>query len=135
MIVVDTNIIGYLYLSGERSAQAESAYLKDPNWAAPLLWRNEFRNVLALYLRRDIFSLTDAMAMMNAASNLMTGREYQVPSFPVLELASKSTCSAYDCEFVALAKELKVPLITVDHQILFEFPSIAVYLDDFIIPE
>ena len=30
MIVVDTNIIGYLYLTGDRSAQAEKALLKDP---------------------------------------------------------------------------------------------------------
>jgi predicted nucleic acid-binding protein len=57
MIVVDTNIIGYLYLTSERSRQAEQALRQDPQWAAPLLWRSEFRNVLALYLRRKILSL------------------------------------------------------------------------------
>jgi hypothetical protein len=39
MIVVDTNIIGYLYLTSDRSAQSEQALIKDPHWVAPLLWR------------------------------------------------------------------------------------------------
>ncbi len=41
MIVVDTHIIGYLYLSSERTEQAEQALLKDAAWVAPLLWRSE----------------------------------------------------------------------------------------------
>jgi len=53
MIVVDTNIIGYLYLTSDRSAQAEQALLKDPAWAAPLPWRSELRNVLARYIRNQ----------------------------------------------------------------------------------
>ena len=60
MIVVDTNIIGYLYLTSDRSLQVERALCKDPAWVAPLLWRSEFRNVLALYLRQGLLSLEDA---------------------------------------------------------------------------
>jgi predicted nucleic acid-binding protein len=44
----------------------------------------------------------------------------------VLELASRSGCSAYDCEFVALAQDLEVPLVTNDRQILKAFPTIAI---------
>ena len=51
MIVVDTNVISYFYLSGERSEQAQRALRKDPHWVAPWLWRSEFRNVLILYVR------------------------------------------------------------------------------------
>ena len=49
-----------------------------------------------------------------------------------MDLAAASTCSAYDCEFVALAQNLGAPLVTVDRQILSQFPEIAVSLDAFI---
>lgn len=132
MIVVDTNILGYFYLTSDLSAQAEALYHKDPAWAAPLLWRSEFRNVLAYYLRKQVLSLSDASRIMGAATILLAGREYEVPSLPVLELVTKSTCSAYDCEFVALAQALKTPLVTVDRQILEQFPAVTVGLGDYL---
>ena len=132
MIVVDTNVIGYLYLSSAYSEQAERALLKDAEWAAPLLWRSELRNVLALYMRKGWLSLEDAVRIMDEAVRLMAGREYAVDSVQVLELVEKSTCSAYDCEFVALARDLGVPLVTVDKQILRDFPREAVSLEAFV---
>jgi len=126
MIVVDTNIIVYLYLSGERSEQAQRLLRKDPQWAAPLLWRSEFRNVLALYLRKRLLDLHTAQAVMDEALALMSGREYDVASSAILTLASKSRCWAYDCEFVALAQDLNVTLVTVDKQVVEQFPDVAV---------
>ena len=131
MIVVDTNIIVYLYITGEHSAQAEQAVLKDSLWVAPLLWRSEFRNVLALYVRKRLLSLEEAEQIMDRALYLMQGREYDVASHQVLALAAASTCSAYDCEFIALAKDLDVRLITVDKQVLSQFPDIAIPLAEF----
>lgn len=133
MIVVDSNIIGYLYLNSARSSQAEQALSKDPQWAAPLLWRSEFRNVLAFYIRKRVLSLETAQKIMEEAVSLMIGQEYEVVSSQVLNLAAKSTCSAYDCEFVALAQDLRVSLVTVDHQVLNQFPDIAVSLDQYLI--
>ena len=52
--------------------------------------------------------------------------EYSVLSTHVLTLAARSGCSAYDCEFVALAQDLEVPLVTSDRQILKAFPTMAV---------
>ncbi len=132
MIVVDTNIIAYLYLSSERSQQAEKALLKDAEWAAPLLWRSEFMNVLAHYLRKGLLSFEDSVRIMDEAVSLMEGREYEVASIDVLELVKRSSCSAYDCEFVALARDLNVPLITVDKQILRDFPAYAISLEKFV---
>lgn len=131
MIVVDSNIIGYLYLSSERSSQAEEALRKDSQWIAPLLWRSEFRNVLALYVRKRRLSLETAQQIMNEAADLMTGQEYEVVSSQVLNLAAKSGCTAYDCEFVSLAQELGIPLVTVDKQVLEQFPGVAVPLDEY----
>ncbi len=132
MIVVDTNVIGCLYLSSEKSPLAERALQKDGQWAAPILWRSELRNVLTLYLREKLLTLRQTQEMMSAALLLMRGREYEVSSYDVLALASESRCSAYDCEFVAVAKELAVPFVTADRQLLRSFPSVAVSLDAFV---
>jgi predicted nucleic acid-binding protein len=133
MIVVDSNMIGYLYLTSERSSQAEQVLHQDAQWAAPLLWRSEFRNVLALYLRKRLLDLDTAQAIMDEALKLMLGQEYEIVSSQVLSLAARSSCSAYDCEFVALAQDLGVPLITVDKQILERFPSIATSPDKYLL--
>lgn len=131
MIVIDTNLIAYLYLASPYAAQAEEALRQDPEWVAPILWQSEFRNVLAHYLRKDLLTLEDAYQILAEASRLMHRREYQVASLPVLDLVTASTCSAYDCEFVALAQDLGIPLVTTDREILEQFPQVAVSLEEF----
>ena len=132
MIVVDTNIIAYLYLQGEHTSQAEKVLQKDPEWMAPLLWRSEFRNVLAFYLRQGHLLLGDAQAILREAEVFLRGGEYSVSSARVLDLAVASRCSAYDCEFVSLAQDFGVPLITADKKILVTFAETAVSMDAFI---
>ena len=131
MIVVDTNVIGYLFLSSEQSLSAERALKKDSEWAAPIIWRSELRNVLALYMRQNIIKLEHAQSIMNGALELLRGREYEVSSYEVLRLASETKCSAYDCGFVAVAKDLKVSLLTFDKQLLRKFPAVAISLNTF----
>jgi len=125
MIVTDTNIIAYLFLPGEHTRDAEALYAQDHSWAAPVLWRSEFRNVLALHLRKGLLELVDALAIQEEAEAMFLGREYDIPSAEVLSLAQESGCSAYDCEFVALARQLNVPLVTEDRQVLKVFPDVA----------
>ena len=132
MIVVDTNIISYLYLSSNFSAQAEKLLSVASQWSAPILWRSEFRNVLALYLRKEFLSLSETQEIMEDAMIFLQEREYEVSSHQVLELVNQSNCSSYDCEFVALAKDLGIPLITADKKILREFPEIALSMDAFL---
>lgn len=132
MIVVDTNIIAYLYLESDRSTQAEKLLEMDPQWAAPFLWRSELSNVLALYMREGYLTIDNAQQILQEAMMLMQGREYEVVSFHVLELVTSSSCSAYDCEFVALAEDLETSLVTADKKVLKEFSRIAVSLDEYI---
>jgi predicted nucleic acid-binding protein len=131
MIVVDTNVIAYLWLQGSQTRYAEDLLKKDPDWIAPLLWRSEFRNVLAGYFRNKDISINLALQLMQEAESHMNGREFSVPSAEILSLVEKSSCSAYDCEFVALAKDLGIPLVTTDRKILSSFPSVAVNLKKF----
>jgi predicted nucleic acid-binding protein len=132
MIVVDTNVIGYTLLASEHSRLAEQALVIDSEWAAPMLWRSEFRNVLAQYLRNDRLEFNDCLRIMDKAAALVGGREFIVQTGRVLELVASSTCSAYDCEFVALAQDLGVPLVTVDRQVLNNFPADAIDLTEFV---
>ena len=83
MIVVDTNVLVYLLLPGEYTEQAEGVLRRDPVWAAPLLWRSEFRNVLAVYMRQGRLSLDQALRLMDNAEILLQGREYTVSSVGV----------------------------------------------------
>lgn len=128
MIVVDSNILAYLYLPGDFSARAEALLEQEPEWSAPPLWRSEFRNILLGYLRRGALSLEQAIDIQREAEDLLAQREFVVDSRGVLELARDSGCSAYDCEFVALATTLGVKLATMDGQLLRSFPQIAVAL-------
>ena len=126
MIVVDTNLLAYLLLGGSGMAVARNVYLRDPVWHGPLLWRSEFRSVLAAYLRRGSLTINDALEVQRKAEELLTGREHVVASERVLRLVASSDCSAYDCEFVALAEQLRVSLVTSDRAVLKSFPAIAV---------
>jgi predicted nucleic acid-binding protein len=128
MIVVDSNVLAYLYLPGEYTAVAEALMEHDPDWAAPVLWRSEFRNILAGYIRRGKLTFEQANALQSEAEDLLSGAEYEADSRSVLELVRDSDCSAYDCEFVALAVKLGTKLVTMDGKVLRSFPSIAVAL-------
>jgi predicted nucleic acid-binding protein len=132
VIVADTNLIAYLLIQGNQTADAEAVLRKDSVWAAPLLWRSELRNVLALYLRQKQHTLADVLQYVQEAETLLEGNEYHVKSDWVLRLADQSGCSAYDCEFVALAQTLNVPLVTSDGRLLRSFPSVAVSMGDFL---
>ena len=126
MIVADTNVLAYLCLPGEHTRAAAALLEKDPEWIAPTLWRSEFRNVLMGYMRRGQITLESALAFLGEMEKLLRG--YDIDSRDVLELARDSGCTAYDCEFVALARSLEVRLVTMDQQILKAFPKIAVSL-------
>ena len=130
MIVVDTNVIAALYLPGDHTMRAETLLQQDPHWIAPTLWRSELRSVLALYMRKQLLTFDQAYSIQTEAESLLAGREYDVDSLEILRLAQISGCSAYDCEFVALARRMAAKLITSDKQILTTFPEIASALNN-----
>ena len=129
MIVVDSNVVAYLYLPGEYTAHAEALLKQEPEWAAPVLWRSEFRNILAGYLRRQTLTFQQACNLQNEAEHLLAETESEVDSETVLALVRDSDCSAYDCEFIALAIKLNTKLVTMDKKLLKAFPERAVALN------
>ena len=132
MIVADTNTIVFLFLDTDKQQQAKAVNACDPDWVAPPLWRSEFRNVLTNYLGRELLTLEEALLIAEETEAAMADREVPVASSRVLELADQSACSSYDCEFIALAVDLDVPLVTADQQLHKAFPATAVSLRDFV---
>lgn len=116
------------------SLEVEKALAKDPDWIAPLLWRSEFRNALGGALRQKLITIDVANDIIDEAERHFANRDFAVSSRAVLNLVASSTCSAYDCEFVALAEEQRVPLVTLDRQILRDFSRTAVSLEKFTHP-
>ena len=131
MIVADASVIAGLCLDGEQTVWAEKVFRLEPVWVAPVLWRSEVRNMLARYLNQGLMGLESAMVSWHMAEETIAGREYTVDSRKVLELAAQSKCPAYDCEYVALAQDLGVPLVTTNKEILRAFPKTAVALEKF----
>lgn len=132
MIVADTNTIAYLYLPTDQTGDVVALLHKDPHWIAPLVWRSEFRNVLALYVRKQIIDLDTAIAMQTQAERQLADNEYSVNSSEVLTLAKETGCSAYDCEFVSVAQSLNLKLITGDKKLVQSFPGIAMTAGDYL---
>jgi len=132
VIVADTNLLVYLYIRGQRTMQAEAVLIRDPVWMAPLLWRSEFRNTLVGLVRAREIDLDDALRISHDAERRMGGAEFSVASQQVLQLSIRSRCSAYDCEFIALAQDLRVPFVTASRQVLAAFPSTAMSPTEFI---
>ena len=103
----------------------------DSEWVAPILWRSEFRSVLRKYLRKNQLPIEDVLMIIQQAEKLMTDKEYEVTSAHIMQLVNSSNCSTYDCEFVALAQFLDVPLISADKKLYTEFPKITKSLDSY----
>jgi len=126
MIVVDTNVVTYHLLradpfAGEVSRLAET----DPDWVAPTLLQSELRNVLALQHRERGLPIREAKRLLRQAEALFDNALFEVDAERVLDLVAQSDLSAYDCEYLVLARRLDTSLITYDTAIRNSFPTIA----------
>lgn len=132
MIVADNTLISYFTIEGDHTETALEVRRKDPEWAAPLLWRSEFLNVLWLHVRQGEFGLDLAIEHIDLAEDLIGGRSYQVSPTEVLRLTIESGCTAYDTQYAALARQLGVPLLTYDEGVLEGFSETAIRPKDFL---
>ena len=131
MIVADSNLVAYLLIPGDKNDLADEIFLKDSEWAVPLICRSEMRNILTLYIRHQGMSLAQAQATMEKAESVWADREFAVPSDDVLELTSRHNVTAYDGEYVILARQLGVPLVTFDRPVRKAFPNVAIDPNEF----
>ena len=131
MIVVDNDVISYFWIrmDTERASLAQDVRERDPDWVAPRVWRSEFRNVLRGYMSGGYMTLAEAIDYARRAEEDLRESTRSVPTRRVLQLVDETDHSAYDCEYVALAQELNVTLVTGDRAVAHLFPDTAVLLE------
>ncbi len=132
MIVVDSNVVAYYWVNGPLTEIAQRVQTKDSEWHVPILWRSEMRSILTGYLRDGSLSAGQITRLMTSAEESFVGREHIVSSDKVFQIAGETRLSAYNCEFVALASTLGVPLVTADKAVLKAFPDRALTMQQFV---
>jgi predicted nucleic acid-binding protein len=132
VIVADANVLVYLVVQGSRTDAVREVVGRDDAWAAPQFWRSEVLSALSGYVRRGDLDVAGAAERFAVAEAAVGGREFDTEPAEVLELAARSGCSTYDCEYVAVALALGVPLVTADKQVLQAFPGTAVSPEAFV---
>jgi len=95
------------------------------------LWRSEFADVLLAHLKRGLVSPEQGRAAIGESVVLIPESRTLSPDLrKVVEIALASGCTAYDCEYVVVARVLQVGLVTWDKKVLSAFPDLAMAPED-----
>ena len=128
MIVVDTNVMVRLVVGGADGTEAALLFERETEWAAPSILMSELHNVLVGFVRRGAVTSEQAKAMNDDAAVVLGDRIASVSGHQVIDVALECGLTAYDAEFVALARALGVPLATLDNAVLHGAADVAVSL-------
>ena len=124
MVVVDTNVLAYLLIEGDRTAQAQALYVRDPDWRSEGFLLIEFSNMLATYVRSGRLDGAAAAGLLAGAQRILTGT-VALPHARALDLALEFGVSAYDARFLAVARNLGAKLITEDAKLRRAAPALT----------
>ena len=128
MIVVDANVIVYAITVCDLTAIARSVIEHAEGVNVPRLWRHECANALVVLSRSGFMSSEDASQVFAGALDAFIGKEREVDPRLTLREALSTGLSAYDSEYVALARGLGCRLVTNDGRILKAVPDLALSL-------
>jgi predicted nucleic acid-binding protein len=131
MIVVDVNVIAYLLIAGDKTQLAQQVYQKEPSWFAPTLWRHEFLNILATFVRHGGGKLSDVESIWQQATTQFSQHQREVEMLAALQLATQHNISAYDAQYIALAHQLNTVCVSEDQKLAKAFPSSVKSMQDF----
>ncbi|MCH2155870.1 MAG: type II toxin-antitoxin system VapC family toxin [Opitutales bacterium] len=126
MIVVDTNVIAYLILPCKYTEAVERLRSTDDEWIAPDLWIHEMLSILVQNERHGQLESSDCMEILEDALALMKENTHTVAPEKTLRVATQTNCSAYDSQFIALARDFELKLYTFDRKVLRSCPDIAI---------
>ena len=127
MIVIDTNILAYLLIEGDRTSDAQGLYARDAEWKSEAFILIEFSNILATYLRADALSRAQAHVLLSEAEKRMRGL-VSLPHERALRIAEQFAVSAYDARFLGAAQTLGARLVTEDARLRTAAPALTISL-------
>jgi len=125
VIVVDVNVVAYFLIEGEKTGVARDLLRRDPDWRLPALWRHEYLNVLAAFTREGGATIAEAKTLWRRGIELFGPREQNVDMESALALATENRISAYDAQYIALARQLQTVCVTEDQRLLVTFPTLT----------
>lgn len=131
MIVVDVNVLVYAQIEGDKTPLALKVKETDPQWVVPPLWQHEFLNVLATFTRHGVLDLPQASKIWQQARRRLQRAERKVELAAALTLATEQRISAYDAQYLALARSLGVLCVSEDRALQKKFPALAVSMAAF----
>ena len=129
MVVVDTNILAYLLIEGDRTRDVQALFARDADWKSEAFVLIEFSNILATYLRADSLTRNQAHALLVEAEKRLTGL-VNLPHARALRVAEQFGVSAYDARFLGAAQSFKTRLVTEDARLRKAAPALTISLSD-----
>jgi predicted nucleic acid-binding protein len=129
LVIVDTNILAYLMIEGDRTAAARQLRSRDPDWRSEAFIMVELSNLLATYIRTRVLARDRALRLLAEAHSVVPVL-VTVPHSRALEAAAEFGISAYDGRFIALAMQSRQRLVTEDSRLLAASPRWTVSLTD-----
>jgi predicted nucleic acid-binding protein len=125
VVLIDTNVLVFLLLRGEKTNEARALLEADNDWRSETFLLVEFTNVLATYMRSRELMREEARCLLSDAEKLMQARLMNVAHGEAVEIANEYFVSTYDGRFLALARRLKSPLVTEDEKLRRAAPKLT----------
>ncbi|MDD5633485.1 MAG: type II toxin-antitoxin system VapC family toxin [Methylococcales bacterium] len=132
MIVIDANILIYALIECDNSRMIPQLREKDADWRTAGLCLHEILNVLTTYQRRGLLTLEQCRELLKSANHFISVAQCEVDMEASLSVAAKYGITGYDAQYVALALNLAVPLITEDRKLRQAAPEVAISMQEFI---
>lgn len=127
--LVDTNVLAYLLIEGDRTPAAQALYARDSDWHSEGFIMVELSNILATYVRTQAMTHKQGLALLASAHALMLSLT-SLDHAQALETATEFAISAYDARFIALARQMRVKLVTEDVKLRAAVPAWTISLAD-----
>ena len=125
--LVDTNILAYLLIAGDRTSAAQELYARDADWRSEAFIMVEFSNILCRYVRSRALTIEQGVELLTEAETLMPALP-NVEHAHAMRIAMQFGLSAYDARFVALAQNMKTRLVTEDKKLQAAVPAWTISL-------